>query len=72
MISEQWLAHLIAARGERRRDLLERIVRVIARTRQHGVNVVDVAWTLLEPGSSVAQLLAEPYYRRLDAAARKT
>ena len=72
VISEQWLAHLIAARGERRRDLLERMVRVIARTRQHGVNVVDVAWTLLEPGSSVAQLLAEPYYRRLDAAARKT
>ena len=71
VISEQRLAHLIAARGKQRRGLLERIARVIARTRRHGVNVVDVARTLLDPGSDVGRFLAEPYYRRLDVAVRK-
>ena len=72
VISEQRLAHLIAARGRQRRVLMERIARVIARTRQHGVNAADVAWTLLDPGSEiVGRLLAEPYYRRLDVAVRR-
>ncbi len=56
VISEQRLAHLIAARGTQRRVLLERIARVIARTRRHGVNVADVALTLLSPGSDVGRV----------------
>lgn len=68
-ISERWLAQLMASRGRQRQVLLERAVRGIARTRRpdRGVNVVDVAWWLLD-GDPVraSRHLAESYYRRRD------
>lgn len=73
-VSERRLGQLIAARGKQRQVLLIRVARALARTRQpnSGVNVVDIAWTLLDPNSkNSAQRLAEPYYRRLDRAERE-
>lgn len=74
MVSEHRLGQLLAARGKQRQVLLTRVARAIARTRQpnSGVNVVDIAWTLLDPDSRYStQRLAEPYYRRLDRAERE-
>ena len=74
VVSEFRLGRLLAARGKQREVLLTRAVRAIARTRQpgSGINVVDIAWTLLDTdfGHSARQL-AEPYYRRLDRAERE-
>ena len=73
VLSERRLAQLMAARGKQRDVLLERAARAINRTLQSasGVNVVDIAWTLLDPDRKrVARRLAEPYYRRLDRADR--
>ncbi len=68
-ISERRLAQLMASRGRQRQVLLERAVRAIARTRRpdYGVNVVDIAWWLLD-GDPVraSRRLAESYYRRRD------
>ena len=68
--SERRLAQLMAARGSQRAVLLERAARALARSRDAsgGVNVVDIAYTLLAPDNQ--RQLAEPYYGRLDRAER--
>lgn len=68
VLSEHRLTQLIAARGEQRAVLLRRTARMLARSRSpgSGVNVRDIAFTLLYP--TEGQLLAVPYYRRLDRA----
>ena len=74
VLSEPRLGRLIASRGKQRGVLLTRAARAIARTRQpdSGVNVVDIAWALLDPDSNHSgRQLAEPYYRRLDRAERE-
>ena len=70
MLSEHRLGQLLAARGDQRGVLLERAARALARVwvPGNGVNVVDIAWTLLNPGEG--RFLVEPYYRRLDGAER--
>lgn len=70
VLSEQRLARLLAARGKTRRDALERAVRMLAR-RGVKLNVVDLAWAVLNPAGSAR--IAQSYYQRLDqAAATKT
>ena len=68
VLSDRRLTQLIAARGPQRAVLLIRAARMLARSRipGSGVNVPDIALTLLDPADG--QLLAEPYYRRLDRA----
>ena len=70
VLSEPRLAQLMTARGKQREVLLTRAARALSRTRQSGsgVNVADIAWTLLD--SDIGRRLAEPYYRRLDRAER--
>lgn len=73
ILSERRLAQLMAARGRQRAVLLERAARAIDRTPQpgSGVNVVDLAGTLVDPDRArAARNLAEPYYARLDGADR--
>ena len=73
-ISERRLAQLLSARSGQRRVLLERALRAIApsRRREVGVNVVDIAYWLLELDPVAAgRRLAESYYRCLDTAERK-
>ena len=73
VLSERRLAQLMAARKRQREVLLERAARAINRTLQSGcgVNVVDIAWTLLDQDSGrIGRRLAESYYRRLDGADR--
>ena len=73
VLSERRLAQLMAARERQREVLLERAARAINRTLQSasGVNVVDIAWTLLDHDSGrIGRRLAESYYRRLDRADR--
>ncbi|MCY4487373.1 MAG: hypothetical protein OXF11_09695 [Deltaproteobacteria bacterium] len=73
-VSERRLGQLITSRDKQREVSLTRLARSITSTRQpnSGVNVVDIAWTLLYPDSKYsAQRLAEPYYRRLDRAERE-
>ena len=74
MLSERRLAQLMATRGSQRRVLLERAARALARTSSpgSGVNVCDIAWTLLDSDSGGAgRRLAEAYYRRFDGADNK-
>jgi len=68
VFSERRLAQLMAARGPLRGALLRRAARMLAHSRNphSGVNVVDIAMTLLQPTDG--RRLAEPYYRRLDRA----
>ena len=73
VLSERRLAQLMAARERHREVLLERAARAITRTLQSasGVNVVDIAWTLLDHDSGrIGRRLAESYYRRFDRADR--
>ena len=73
VLSEQRLARLMAARGKQRGVLLHRAVSAISRTRQQdsGVNVTDIAWTLLDSDiGRTGRRIAESYYRRLDRAER--
>ncbi len=73
VLSEPRLARLMAARGKQRGVLLHRAVSAISRTRQQdsGVNVTDIAWTLLDADSGrTGRRIAESYYRRLDRAER--
>ena len=75
VLSEPRLARLMAARGKQRGVLLHRAVRAISRTRQQdsGINVVDIAWTLLDSDSRrTGRRIAEPYYRRHDRAERNS
>ena len=66
--SERRLAQLMSARGRQRAVLLERAARVLATSSdpRSGVNVVDIADTLLKPDDQ--RRLAEPYYRQLEMA----
>lgn len=68
VFSERRLGQLMAARGPQRAVLLTRAARTLARSRDPsgGINVVDIAYTLLAPDNR--RQLAEPYYRRLDRA----
>ena len=68
VFSERRLAQLMTARGPQRGVLLTRAARALARSRDpgSGINVVDIACTLLAPDNR--RQLAEPYYRRLDRA----
>ena len=68
VFSERRLGQLMAARGSQRAVLLTRAARALARSRNpsDGINVVDIAYTLLAPDNP--RQLAEPYYRRLDRA----
>ena len=72
VFSERRLGQLIAARGEHRATLLRRAAQMIARSRTptSGVDVVDIAYTLLREDNG--RRLAEPYYRRLDRAEQTT
>lgn len=73
-VSEKRLGQLISARGKQRQVLLERVMRIVARTRvpESGVNVLDIAWWLLSPNTEQsARRLAESYYQRLDRAERE-
>lgn len=73
VLSEQRLARLMAARGKQRGVLLRRAMSAVSRTRQRdsGINVVDIAWTLLDSDiGRTGRRIAESYYRRLDRAER--
>lgn len=73
VLSEQRLARLMATREKQRGVLLRRAVSAISRTRQpdSGINVADIAWTLLNSDiRRTGRLIAESYYRRLDRAER--
>ena len=68
VFSESRLMQLMSARGPQRTVLLERAARALSRSREPGcgVNVVDIAFTVLSSDNS--RRLAEPYYKRLDRA----
>lgn len=68
VFSESRLMQLMSARGPQRAVLLERAARALARSREPGcgINVVDIAFTVLSPRNS--RRLAETYYKRLDRA----
>ena len=68
VFSESRLMQLMSARGPQRAVLLERAARALATSREPGcgINVVDIAFTVLSSGNS--RRLAEPYYKRLDQA----
>jgi len=72
VFSERRLAQLMAARGPQRAVLLTRAARMLARSRSSdsGVDVVDIALTLLQPENG--RRLAESYYHRLDRAEQAT
>ena len=61
-LSEQRLARLLAARGQKRLDALERAVRALARNRPK-VDVPSLAWAVL---NNESRALARAYYTRLD------
>jgi hypothetical protein len=61
-LSEQRLARLLAARGQARRDALERVVRALARNRPK-VDVPSLAWAVLNDDT---RAIARAYYARLD------
>ncbi|WP_165899137.1 type I-E CRISPR-associated protein Cse2/CasB [Rhodovulum steppense] len=63
-VSEQRLARLLAARGDARRDALERAIRMLARNHP-SMNVVDLA--RLNYGRDRNEL-ARAYYQRIDFA----
>lgn len=72
VFSERRLAQLLAARGATRTALLVRAARALARTRrpEAGLDVRDIAWTVLAPGN--AARIAEAFYSRLDRAEAAT
>ena len=69
VFSETRLMKLIAARGTQRLVMLTRAARTLATkmTPGSGINVKDVAWTVLNPNNE--RQMAQHYYSRLDAAA---
>ena len=71
MLSEKRLARLLATRGKARRVALERALRMLANRRPPGplVNVVEVAWAVLNPKGGH---IARDYYARLDRAANQS
>lgn len=70
MLSERRLAQLIAARGVQRNVLFTRAIRALAASKPKDakLRVPDIAWAFLLPDPS--ELLAKPYYSRLDRAER--
>lgn len=70
MLSERRLAQLMAARGRQRAVLLTRAIRALAASKPSGagLRVPDIARAFLDPERP--ELLAAPYYRRLDRAER--
>ena len=73
VLSERRFAQLLASRGEQKRVLFTRAMQAISRTYQSGsgIDVVDIAWTVLASNSGpMKQRLARAYYRRLDRAGR--
>jgi len=60
----------MAARSRQRAVLLTRAIRALAASKPAnvGLSVPDIAWAFLAPGR--AEMLAAPYYRRLDRAER--
>ena len=70
VFSESRVIQFLAARGPQRAVLLERAARMLARSRApgSGINVIDIAWSLLKPGDG--RQLAEHYYGCLDRAER--
>lgn len=74
-ISEQRFAQLLKSRSARRHSLLERSARALMRTFQphSGVDVGDIAWTLLDLNrSETVRQLSSHYYARLDRAESQT
>lgn len=73
MLSELRFARLLAARGSMQAELMERAARALAAKKPPatGVNCVDLAWLLVDPGNPAhARKLARDYYTRLDRARR--
>jgi len=70
MLSERRLAQLMAARAKQRTVLLTRAIRALAASKSSdaGLRVPDIAIAFLDPARP--ELLAAPYYRRLDRAER--
>lgn len=68
-LSEQRLVQLMKTRGSQRSNLFERAARSLSTTivPGSGVNVPDIAYTLLLP-DRYGPFLARAYYRRLDRA----
>ena len=68
VFSQTRLMKLIASRGTQRFVMLTRAARTLATkmTPGSGINVKDVAWTVLNPNNE--RQLAQHYYSRLDAA----
>ena len=74
-LSERRFAQLLAARGKQRPVLFTRAMLAVSRTYQSGsgVNVADIAWTLLTPNpGDMKRRLAKSYYRQLDRALRNS
>jgi CRISPR system Cascade subunit CasB len=72
-LSETRLARFLAQPPAYRGEALERIARMLARSRspESGVNCAQIAWLLLHPeGDHTGQTIARDYYRRLDTASR--
>lgn len=75
VMSEQRLARLLAMSAAQRGEALERIARMLARTRspQSGINCIDIARLLLDPGDvRPLQDIARDYYSKLDRAAKQS
>lgn len=71
VLSELRLARLLNAKGEHRRDMLLRVVRLIARVKTP-VNCMDIAWLILQPdGDWAVRSIARDYYRRFSSAERE-
>jgi len=68
LLSETRLARLLSARGDQRRQGLERAVRMLAR-HQPRFDLPDLAWAVLNPKDSTR--IARDYYTRLDKTASK-
>ena len=74
VISEQRLARFLAARGDQRDAQLERLARVLARSRspETGLDCTAIAASLLWPETPEhTQAVARAYYDRLDRASRE-
>jgi CRISPR system Cascade subunit CasB len=72
-LSEVRFARLLATPAAQRGEAIERIARMLARTRtpEVGINCKDIARLLLQTDDSLSlQNLARDYYRRLDPADR--
>ncbi len=72
VLSEQRLARFLATPADQRGESLERIARMLARSRnpQNGINCTEIAYLLLYPDKATyLDDVARHYYSRLDRAA---